>query len=183
MLHVEIASRRKQAGRDPADRAGAADAEKAPHTSQDEGRQAAEHQLDDAADERHAGNPHALQGVTVDKDLPEKNIKGHRRVQVQHGLLQEQVVVLCRKDGNQLLPVKQHGPNGKHAEAQRHEGTLADALADAVVFLSAVILRRVDGHGDTEGNHGLQRQLFNPRRRDEARNGFGAKGIADRLNR
>ena len=182
MLYVEVTSRRKQAGCDPADRAGTADAEKSPHAGQDEGRQAAEHQLDDAADERHAGNPHALQGVTVDKDLPEKNIKGHRRVQVQHGLLQEQVVVLRRKDGNQLLPVKQHSPNSKQAEAQRHEGTLPDTLSDAVVLLSAVILRRVDSHGDAEGNHRLQSQLFNPRRRYEARNGFRAKGIADRLD-
>ena len=86
-----------------------------------------------------------------------------------------------REDADEFPAIAVHGHGCGQAEYQGHEGALTDALADAAILAGAVVLCRIDSHGNAEGNHGLQGQLFDFRRRYEAGNRFRAKGIADRL--
>ena len=181
MHDPEVGAACEQAGHDPADGTGTADAEVAPHGGQDQGRNAAAAQFQDAADEGYAGNTHALQGVAVDENLAQEDIKRNGHLQIEEGLFHEDFVMVRREDADEFPAIAVHGNGCDQAERQGHEGALADALADAAVLAGAVVLGRIDGHGDAEGNHGLQGQLFDFRRRYEAGNGFGSKSIADRL--
>lgn len=86
-----------------------------------------------------------------------------------------------REQGDDVAAVKVHGHSRCRTEGQGDQGTLADAHTDAVKLTGTVVLRRIDGHGNAEGNHGLQGQLFDFRRRYEAGNRLRSEGVADRL--
>lgn len=134
----------------PGNRAGIANADEAETLRQDNGRERAHAQFDNAGHERYQRFAETLKCVAVNKYLPQEKVKHDADVEVSFGGIDNDFITFFGENVNKIFAGREDGYSHDDTDAQRNHGAVEDAAADASDHARAVILCRIGGHGNAE---------------------------------